>query len=65
MNTSDEYLAYAKDCMQWAAGAKTEDERKAFVEIAQYWTQAALRIEGTLIPHERAQQPHEKLSDWP
>jgi hypothetical protein len=43
MNTSDEFLAYAKECMQWAAKAKTDEERKAFVELAQHWTQAALR----------------------
>ena len=44
MNTSDEYRDYAKECMQWAAQAKTEDQREAFTQMAQHWMLAALRM---------------------
>ena len=41
MATADEYRAFAEEGLRWARAAKTDDERKAFLDIARTWTQAA------------------------
>jgi len=46
MTTVDECQQYAKECVRWAAQAKTEDERTAFLDMARAWTQAARRFTG-------------------
>ena len=46
MSTVDEYHKYARDCLRWAARARTEEQRKQFLSLARDWTQAALGIEG-------------------
>jgi hypothetical protein len=53
MSTADEYHKYARDCLRWAARARTEEQRKQFLNLAQDWTQAALLIEGVPVPSER------------
>lgn len=51
MTTADECQQYAKECVHWAAQAKTENERKAFLDMARAWRQAALRFgDGTARP---------------
>jgi hypothetical protein len=50
MATVAEYHQYAEECLRWATKAKTEEERKAFLDMARAWTGAALRIEGVLVP---------------
>ena len=50
MATVNEYRQFANECLRWAAEAETEDDRKAFLELARYWTLAALRLEGRLTP---------------
>jgi len=42
MTIKAEYQEYAIECLKWAAGAKTEDERQAFLEMADAWTRVAL-----------------------
>ena len=37
-----EYQRYAGECIRWAAKANTEEERQAFLEMADAWTWAAL-----------------------
>jgi hypothetical protein len=46
MSTVDEYHQFARDCRRWAARARTEDQRKHFLTLANDWTQAASLIEG-------------------
>jgi hypothetical protein len=46
MSTVDEYHEYARDCLRWAARARTEEQRKQFVSLARDWTHAASEIEG-------------------
>jgi hypothetical protein len=48
MSTVDEYHKYARDCLRWAARARTEEQRKQFLSLAHDWTQAALLIEEDL-----------------
>ena len=42
----DEFHKYARDCLRWAARARTEEQRKQFLSLAHDWTQAALLIDG-------------------
>jgi hypothetical protein len=45
MQTSAECHQYARECIRWAARAKTEVQRKGFLDIALAWREAALLIE--------------------
>ena len=47
----DEYHKYARDCLRWAARARTEEQRKQFLSLVHDWTQAALLIDG-LVPRD-------------
>jgi hypothetical protein len=48
MSTANEYHAYARDCHRWAARARTEQQRRQFLSLANDWTQAAAGLEGVL-----------------
>ena len=45
-----EYLQFANDCLRWAAQAETEDQRTAMLKMARIWTEAALRLQGIVLP---------------
>jgi hypothetical protein len=57
MATSGEYREYAKECVRWAAHAKTEDERTAFLDMARAWTLAAIRLDSELITEAEVSTP--------
>jgi hypothetical protein len=46
MTTADEYQRYATECIAWAHKAKTDADRKAFLDMARAWTQAAAKMSG-------------------
>ena len=48
MSTVDEYHKYARDCLRWAARARTEEQRKQFLSWPTIVTQAALLMEEDL-----------------
>ena len=50
MSTVDEYHTSARDCLRWAAKARTEEQRKQFLSLAEEWREAALLIENTSVP---------------
>lgn len=50
MATVNEFRQFADECLRWAADAQTDEQRNAFLGMARAWTQAALRLEGVLIP---------------
>jgi hypothetical protein len=52
MSTVDEHYKYARDCIRWAARARTEEQRKQFLNLAHDWTRAALLIEAEPGPSE-------------
>ena len=52
MATAVEYHQYARECLHWADEAESEDQRNHFLGMARAWTQAALRLEGLLVPTE-------------
>ena len=58
MSTVNEYHTYARDCLRWAARARTEEQRRQFLSLASDWTHAAAGLEGVLGPE--VLQPHEK-----
>ena len=41
MQTSSQYRAFADDCVRLAQRAKTEEERKILLEMAETWKQLA------------------------
>ncbi len=49
MTAKAEYQHYARECLQWAARAKDEAEQRAFLEMADAWTRAAL-VQRDLLP---------------
>ena len=48
MSTVNEYHAYARDCLRWAARAQTEEQRRQFLSLASDWTHAAAGLQGVL-----------------
>jgi hypothetical protein len=52
MSTVNEYHTYARDCLRWAARARTEEQRRQFLTLARDWTQAALGLEGVPVRSE-------------
>jgi hypothetical protein len=50
MSTVNEYHTYARDCLRWAARARTEQQRKQLLSLARDWTQSALGLEGVSVP---------------
>ena len=44
MTTADEYHRYARECLQWASEAETEEQRANFFAMARAWMQASLQM---------------------
>jgi hypothetical protein len=53
MRTATEYQQYAAECTRWANKAKTEAERKAFLDMARAWVQAATRVGGAKVDKDK------------
>jgi len=49
MSKADEFRQYAAEALRWASTSTTEKEKKALIELARTWTQAALQLEGTTL----------------
>jgi hypothetical protein len=54
MSIADQFWQYAREALLSACEAKTADDRKGLLELAQTWTQAALVERGSLIDNEIA-----------
>jgi hypothetical protein len=50
MTTADEYKHFADECMNWAREAKSDADRKAFLDMARAWTIAAAKANGGRVP---------------
>ncbi len=46
MESAKHYRDYAEDCLNWAKAAKSDQERKTFVQMAQTWLEAATQAES-------------------
>ena len=42
MTSATEFRQFAEECLRSAEQARTEQERKAFLDMARAWTQAAM-----------------------
>ena len=49
MSTTDRFWQYAEEAMLGARHSKNETEKRALLDLARSWTQAALQSEGTLV----------------
>jgi hypothetical protein len=47
MASASEFHRFARECMDWARAARSEDDRLAFLQMAQTWLAAAARLELT------------------
>jgi hypothetical protein len=45
MATASEYHQYARECLESADRATSENDRKQFINMARAWTVAALQLE--------------------
>jgi DNA-binding CsgD family transcriptional regulator len=46
MPTLNEYRDMAEDCIRWAQQAHSDNARKAYIEMARIWTEAASKLDG-------------------
>lgn len=44
MATYEEYRKYASECLDSAKNAKSEDERQAYLDLAEHWLRAAIQV---------------------
>jgi hypothetical protein len=49
MSKADECRQNAEDALRWAANAKTEEEKAAYLNLSSVWMQVALQAEGALV----------------
>jgi hypothetical protein len=40
VRAANDYRKYAEECLRWACDAGTDEERKAFLDMARTWIQA-------------------------
>jgi hypothetical protein len=45
MSSANEFREFARECMDWAKTARTEHERSIFLQMAETWLDAAMRLE--------------------
>jgi hypothetical protein len=45
MSSANEFREFARECMDWAKTARTERERAIFLQMAETWLDAAMRLE--------------------
>ena len=58
MATVSQYEQFAKECLRWAGEATTEEDRKAFLDLARDWTLAAMRLEeGAMLAADKENVP--------
>jgi hypothetical protein len=49
MTKSDQFREYAEEALRWSRQSKTEEEKKALLDLAVTWTQAASLSERTFV----------------
>jgi hypothetical protein len=54
MTTAAEYREYAHECARWAAEAKSDEMRQAFLDMANHWLAAALQVDGLITPQTKS-----------
>jgi hypothetical protein len=49
MSEADQFRRYAQEALLWARQSKTEREKRALLELARTWAQAAVERERTVV----------------
>ena len=63
---AEDYQHFADECLRWARDAKTEAERKTFLDMAKVWTKAAAKLaNGYPVPGAKIQPPDEADTEAP
>jgi hypothetical protein len=47
MSTPEQFREFADECMAWARRAKSERERKQFLDMARVWMTAAQQLDDS------------------
>jgi hypothetical protein len=63
MSIPEDYQTYAQECLAWAREAKDDAERKAFLDMARAWTQAAAKVNSGVVPIDI--EPLGDTNKWP
>ena len=50
MTKADEFREYAGEALRWSCQSSTEEEKKALIDLAVTWTQAAALSEKSVGP---------------
>ena len=45
MSKTNHFRQYAEEAMRWARESRTDNEKRAYVDLASTWTQAAVQSE--------------------
>ena len=45
MSSAEEYREFAEECLGWAKTARSDQERRIFLQMAEVWLEAAARSE--------------------
>jgi hypothetical protein len=53
MSEADQFRQYAQEALLWASQSKTEKEKRALLELARTWSQAALESGSTVVVNDR------------
>jgi hypothetical protein len=64
MSIADQFWQYAREALLSAYEAKTTDDRKDLLELAQTWTQAALVERHSLIDQTKQTAPHRRQHSY-
>jgi hypothetical protein len=48
MSAAQEYRRFLDECLHWAANARSEQERSAFLQMAKIWREAANKAEQSV-----------------
>jgi len=48
MSKADQFRQYAEEDLRWARRSTTEKEKKALLELARHWMQAAVWMESAV-----------------
>jgi hypothetical protein len=49
MSKADQFRQYAEEDLRWARRSATEKEKKALLELAHHWMQAAMWSESAVV----------------
>jgi hypothetical protein len=54
MTTAAECREYAHECARWAAEAESDEMRQAYLDMANHFLAAALKLDGLITPQTKS-----------